>query len=426
LRAVIRHPWRALAAILLLTLIGLGLGLGTVQLVGLYHLRAARLALEKYHSDEAQEHLLVCLQMWPHHGEALFLAARAARRLGTLEEAEFFLDQAEQVREQNKDVVLERVLLQVQRGEVDRLGAYCRALVDRDHPATPLVLEALVRGFINQYRLQEADACLQLWDKRQPDNPQAAFLRGLKYEQQTRPSEAVVGYRHAVELDPGYNDARLRLSGLLLVIGQGAEALPHLEYLQKRKPNNPQVLVYLARCKGMLGQQAEAERLLDDLLARQPTFAPALTERGTLAVRAGQLEEGERWLRQASKLDPGDLPLHYQLYQCLERLGKSEEAQELQPRLKQIEDDIHRIQDIVGSEMQQNPHDAELHYEAGMISLRAGAPKEALRWLQSALRENPRHLGAHKALATYYQKIGESARALQHQEQARQIEAANP
>jgi Tfp pilus assembly protein PilF len=60
-----------------------------------------------------------------------------------------------------------------------------------------------------------------------------------------------------------------------------------------------------------------------------------------------------------------------------------------------------------------------------MISLRAGAAKEGLRWLQSALHENPRHVGAHKALASYYQKIGEAGRALQHQDLARKIEASD-
>jgi tetratricopeptide (TPR) repeat protein len=426
LRAAALHPWRSLSAGLLLTLIGLGLGLAVIQFGAVYHLRAARSDLDRYHSDEAQEHLQACLEVWPHSGEALFLAARAARLLGTLDEAEAFLDQAQQVPGQSQDVALERVLLQVQRGEVDRLGPYCRALIDHEPSATPLVLEALVRGFANQYRLQEAEGCLQIWEERQPDNRQAAFLQGLVHEQRSRPSDAVVSYRRAVELDPGHNDARQRLSGQLLDIGQGAEALPHLEYLQRRRPNNPRVQVYLARCKDMLGQQAEAEKLLDDLLARQPNFAAGLAERGALAVRAGQLEEGERWLRQASQLDPGDLPLHYQLYQCLERRGKADEARALQPRLKQIEDDIQRIQEIVGVQMQRNPHDADLHYEAGMISLRAGAVKEGLRWLQSALRENPRHLPTHKALATYYQNRGEPGRAFQHQELARQIEAALP
>jgi tetratricopeptide (TPR) repeat protein len=420
--AVLRRPWRSLAVLLLVVLIGVGLTLGSMHLRALYHLHAARLAVEQYHSDEAHDHLKACLQTWPENGEALFLAARTARRLGTLDEAEAFLRQAQQLRGQGEDMVLERVLLDVQRGEVDRLASYCRALVDRGHAATPLILEAMTRGYINLYRLQEAENVLELWGERQPDNPQAAYLLGLIYEERSRPSDAAASYRHAVELDPAYLDARLRLGGRLLDTGQGAEALPHLEFLWRRRPDNPQLQVYLARCKDMLGQQAEAEKLLDDLLARQPNLAAALLERGTLAVRAGQLEQAERCLRQAATLDPGDFQIHYQLYQCLEQRGKAEEARALQLHLKEIEADIRRIQEIVGVQMQQNPHDANLHYEAGMISLRAGAAKEGLRWLQSALRENPRHVAAHKALASYYQKTGEPGRAMQHQELARKIE----
>jgi len=107
--------------------------------------------------------------------------------------------------------------------------------------------------------------------------------------------------------------------------------------------------------------------LLDDLLTRQPNFAPALIERGTLAVRAGQ--PGSR--RNAGcgnqqSSTPGDLPLHYQLFQVPGRLGNTRgPGTDSAPQTN--EDDIQRIQVIVGVQMQQNPHDADLHFEAGMI-----------------------------------------------------------
>jgi len=186
--------------------------------------------------------------------------------------------------------------------------------------------------------------------------------------------------------------------------------------LQRRQPENLMVPVYLARCRDRLGQQAEAEQLVDAVLARQPNYAPAHVERAKLAFEADRFTAAEGWLRQASALMPGDLQVHHQLYLCLGKNHKEEEARAVQARLKQIELDIQRIQEIVTVRMQQTPHDAALHYEAGMISLRAGSPAEGLRWLLSALKENPRYVPAHQALAEYYQRTGQPARAARHQE----------
>ena len=71
-------------------------------------------------------------------------------------------------------------------------------------------------------------------------------------------------------------------------------------------------------------------------------------------------------------------------------------------------------------EIQRAPHNPNLHYEAGMIALRAGAIQDALRWFESALREDPNHAPTHRALAEYYQKMGELGRAARHRDLARQ------
>ena len=84
-----------------------------------------------------------------------------------------------------------------------------------------------------------------------------------------------------------------------------------------------------------------------------------------------------------------------------------------------IEADSRRFTEIIRDLMQRSPHDPGLHYELGMIAFRSGSPKEGLRWLESALREDPRHVPAHRGLALYYQKAGQAGRAARHLEQAR-------
>jgi tetratricopeptide (TPR) repeat protein len=111
------------------------------------------------------------------------------------------------------------------------------------------------------------------------------------------------------------------------------------------------------------------------------------------------------------------------LSQCLTNLGRTQEADALQQRLKQIEDDLTHLRDIVNTRMAQSPRDVSLHHEAGMIALRAGSYKEALRWFDSALQIEPNHAPTHRALAEFYQKTGQIGEAQKHWEAAK---AADP
>jgi len=403
----------------LLALIGIGAGMVSIHLQAWHHRRAARAALERYHTREAVTHLQATLAVWPRDPEALLLAARTARRAGALDEADRSLDRYQDVRgPEDEALLLERVLVRVERGELDSVSNFCRARIERDDPATPLILEALARGYLRMYRPREAERSLEEWLRRQPDNPQALLIQGQVHDLQTRQHDAIASYRRALTVDAEMDEARLRLCEALMQMGLAAEALPHLEYLRRRSPDNLMVQVHLARAQDRLGHTEEAEELVEAVLARQPRFPPALAERGKLALRAGRAEEAEKWLRQAVDLEPGDFQAHYQLALCLDRNGKSDEAQKVQARLQQIEEDVKRIQEIATVQMQQHPHDPELHYQAGTIALRAGSVEEGLRWLHNALKEDPNHAPSHKALMEHYQRIGDFRRAREHREKA--------
>ena len=423
-RYLVRHPLRSLAIGGLLSLIVVALGVVGVYLWASHELRQARAAMEHYHTDEAYPHLHAALTIWPRDPETLLLAARAARRRGLFDEADHFLDHYQDVRgNDDPDLVLERVLLRLERGELDSVSKYCQALVERDDPAAPLVLEASAKGCLRMYRPQQASAFLKDWLTRQPDNPQALLIQGQLYELLNGQHDSIASYREALRVDPELDEARLRLCSGLMGLGLTTEAQPQLEYLHRRFPDNLMVQVLLARVYDRAGEQEKAEALVESVLARQPHFSPALIERGKFALRADRNEEAERALREAVALEPGDFQARHQLYLCLEKLGKSDEAQKEQERMQQIEDDLKEIQQISTVKMQQYPHDPELHYKAGMIALRAGSLAEALRWFQSALREDPHHVPTHKALAEHFQRIGDHVRAREHRQQAGLSEA---
>jgi tetratricopeptide (TPR) repeat protein len=421
-----RHPGRALAVVLLLGLIAAGLALAGTQFWAAHHLRAARAALARYHTAEAGPHLRACLRVWPNDPEALLLAARAARRSGLFDEADGFLTRCQEQRGRDDEVTLERALLTAERGDVDAVLPYCQAKVEADDPASPLILEALARGCLRGYRLDDAGWAVETWLRRDPADPMAHLLNGRVKREWLALTEAAAAFRKALEIDPELDEARDQLALVLLDMHEGAEALPHLEYLRRRRPEDPGLAVRLAQCHDLLGQQDEAARLLDEVLTRYPEFLPALEERGKLAVNAGQWGEAESLLRRALALAPGEAGVLRQLDTCLRRMGRDEDARALEPRLQQAKQDLERIHQLVTHEIQQSPHNADLHYEAGMIFVRAGAPADGLRWLEGAVRLNPRHAKAHEALADLYERLGEGAKAARHRRLAREAAAPAP
>ena len=155
--------------------------------------------------------------------------------------------------------------------------------------------------------------------------------------------------------------------------------------------------------------------MLDDLLAEHADYVPALIERGKLALDTVQEEEAERYFRTAMQLAPFDALANYNLYLCLLRRGKKEEARELAKKREKIEKDMNRM-DQLSREVALRPHEASLRCEAGTILLRNGLKEDGRRWLLSALREDPAYAPAHAALGEYYEKEGNDSLAAFHRQ----------
>jgi tetratricopeptide (TPR) repeat protein len=369
-----------------------------------YHFRAAHTELQRYHTPQAVRHLQVCLRVWPRDPDVLLLAARAARRARSYAEAEHLLEMYQQIRGLDNALTLEQLLLSAER-RVDQVAELCWRHVEEGHPDTPLILEALTRGYLRQYRLVEARRCLDHWLQSQPDNPQALCLEGLFHlDYGHARSAAEASYRRAVQVDSDNEEARQGLAVALLDGRNYAEAAEHLEYLRRCQPDNLSVQVGLAECRDAVGDEDEAVRLVDGVLARQPEFAPAAALRGRLALKGGQPAEAEAWLRQAVIRNPIDHRARYNLILALHASGKEEEAQQEQQHLQQIEEDVARFNEIVTKELVQRPRDPALHCALGQLLLRGGQREEGLRWLQSALRLDPQHAPARQALEAYRRK----------------------
>jgi predicted Zn-dependent protease len=414
LHTIWEYPVPSLVTAVLLGLIGLG-GMLTGRFIwGWYQLEKAQRAIDQRDFAQALTHLERCLEVRNGSAETHFLAARTARRAGNLDLAEAHLKTSRQLGEIPERINLERTLLRVQQGELSpATQEKLRALVEQEHPDSSLILECLAKYFIRTYQMTQALGYLNFWLEREPDNIQALLWRAEVHGRQLAPVEALEDYRHIVALDPGHDEARQHLAEGLVTAHQPEAALPHLEYVLERQPDSPALLLAMARCRHLLNQQEEAKKLLDHLLSLTPADPAALSERGRLALAMGQPAEAEEWLRKAWKLAPYERETNYSLYLALTQLGKTAEAAEIFAALEKIDKDLGRLKELTRA-ISQAPHDPALRHEAGMIFLNNGQPKEGLRWLQSALQEDPRYQPTHLELIKYYDSIGDRAQAAEH------------
>jgi tetratricopeptide (TPR) repeat protein len=372
-----------------------------------YHAHAARTELKNYHNPQALQHLKECRKVWPEDPDLLLLAARAERRALHYTEAERLLDEYRKARGLNKAYSFEQLLLAAERN-VDRVAERCRRSLEQDDEDSVLILEALTRGYFRQYQPGAARWCLDRWLEMEPNNAQVHYLDGQFQMNFTHKQDAALAsYRRAVELDPEHEEARVCLAVLLLDPRDktdAEEALKHFEFVADRRADNPGVQIGMAEAYNILGQPEKAIKIADAVLAEKPDHLQALSLRGRLALDQGQYEAAESWLRETLAVDPNIAGARHLLVQCLRHNNKTDEAARLEQESKQIQEDIVRSDEIITHDLPKSPHSAALQCELGKLMLRRGRVEEGLRWLESALHEDPQYTPALDALAEYRKK----------------------
>jgi Tfp pilus assembly protein PilF len=399
--------------LLVVLLLLLGLPLGGQHLWAYWHYREAQKALGLRDFAGAQQHFVQCLKVWSSSTDVHLKAARAARKAGDFEETERLLRRCIDLGGDAEAIYLEQLLVQVQRGRLSDAGPQLVSRVLQNHPDSVAILEVLTLAYIQTYQLPIALECLRRWLELEPDRPEAWLLQAYVFQRLQNPSEALASYRRAVELDPNNDDAQLELAGQLARANEVEAALAQFEFLRQKQGDTPAVLKGLAYCRRAMNQPDEARRLLQAVLIEHPQDWRALAERGRLALEYESAPEAEKWLRQAAAIAPHEGDVTYSFCQCLKRLGKHQEAAEVLAEHERVEKDLAHMADL-SRDIAVSPHDPALRCEAGLLLLRNGLESEGLRWLESALVEDPRHAPTHQALADYYQRAGNSERAEQH------------
>ena len=363
--------------------------------------------------EAGYETLIRRLDKHPDDARALLLAARTARRLERFDSANELLERCQRTSGVTDETTLEWDLLRVQQGDIRGIDTRLRQSIGPDHPAAPLTLEALARGYLRTERLADAARACEMWTALNPATARPWIWRGNIDDRLNNLEKAGKHYETAVGKFPEDPEARLALAGLLLRRKLPAEAAGHFEAALSLAPNDQASLNGLAECLLASGETERAAPLVERVLLANPESPRAVFLRGRILFVRDQPAEAESWLRHASRLAPDDPEPLYQWGQALLAQQKGAEADRVNATLGRLREDLVRLDELIRT-VAKNPDDAAPRHEAGVISLRLGRTTEGLRWLLAAVALRGEHRETHRALAEQYALRGEQERSAFH------------
>jgi tetratricopeptide (TPR) repeat protein len=293
------------------------------------------------------------------------------------------------------------------------------------------IREALARGFMERGLWPAAIDCANELcptpTQPRPENPRYLFLRGLIWEKVTEQFEPHVAEQHAladfsraVELAPKWVEARAHLAGMLYQAGHPLEAAAHFECARGCRPESPEVLLGLARCRVALAQPDVADQILETLTIKYPDHWAGLLERGRLTFHQGQYAVAEECLRRAAAAAP---PYAAEPYRLLGFVLRAENQESAARQVKEKEDSVEAANlrvDVLSTKAKKPGADAALCCEVARDQMELGRPQAGASWYLSALQVDPHYGPAHQALADYFERVGQTSRAARHRQAAQE------
>jgi serine/threonine protein kinase/tetratricopeptide (TPR) repeat protein len=166
-------------------------------------------------------------------------------------------------------------------------------------PNSPLVRIWYANYLASRQRLEQAVAQVELAGGLDPLSPVVMTNVGWTLSYAGRLQDAVAAYRKALELDPNYVQAHMRLSGAYAQLGQFDLATAESETVGRLTARQPASLIGLAVVHAMAGRRREALRVLDQVFTLAGNgYLPAFALAQPYAL-LGDVDRAFEWLERA-------------------------------------------------------------------------------------------------------------------------------
>jgi tetratricopeptide (TPR) repeat protein len=363
----------------------------------------------------AKTHLEAILAICPLSPQAQFLMARTCRR--TRDDAAWHhLHQAESLGWPQHQIVLEQRLLQAEAGDIWNVEEALLDQLNRLPPEEQVILEGVVRGYLNSARFLDAEELATTWINRFPENWQPYLYRGRAKQALGQWNDAIWDYREVLKIRPDSITARRWYADALLASHDYQNALESYRVYCDMVPDDQESLFAVAQCQFSLGHP-EAQAAVEELLARYPQHVDGLILSARISLTEDKPEKALSRLRQAQALGSHDPEFLQVLIQALTLLHRPDDADSMKKQYANVLQKAKQLREL-GEKIQAEPDDASLRYQAGKLALELQQEKEASDWFQSVFWIDPDHRPTHLVLADYWSEHGQPQRAAYHHRRA--------
>src|SRR5262249_18095206 len=149
--------------------------------------------------------------------EAHFLLARACRRTDDVQGWQDHLREAEALQWPREAIARERLCMRLQSGDVRGAETELPGPLGPTDPETVLGGQGLVKGYLAEYRLDDAVEWATSWLEKRPDDWLPSLYRGRAYFEARAMPRAIADLEHVAGRKPGHAEAHHLLADALMV-----------------------------------------------------------------------------------------------------------------------------------------------------------------------------------------------------------------
>jgi Tfp pilus assembly protein PilF len=382
-----------------------------------YCTREAELAIHKRESQQAIDWLQLADDSSP---RTHYLLARAYRRQGDVKSVHEHLKRAKELGFTRELLQREQWLMMAQLGRLRESEKSLTHLMRGDDPHPGEICEALVTGYLRQYRFDDAGIVIDAWKADYPDDPQPHFCLGMVWVHLQTWRKAAAEFRLALDIDSNHHRARIEFARSLTELQKFEEAIASYKVCLEIPEISTQARIGLASCYLPLGNPAKARKMLEQILATDSTHQAARTLMGELCLMDGSHKEAIVWLEPALEKRPNDPVLRHQYAVALHAANRHEEADQHDSFVEEANAAIEAAI-VLMDQLREKSDGAEPRFKIGSTLVKYGSPDEGLLWLKSALEVDPGHISTHEVLAEYFESIDQLDSAKHHRETLKRL-----
>jgi tetratricopeptide (TPR) repeat protein len=158
------------------------------------------------------------------------------------------------------------------------------------------------------------------------ESAEADMLAGEAMDEMKDTPGAIQQFRAAVKANPREPDAHYGLGYLLWIQKQYQEAASEFQAELDNNPDHVQAMLYLADTEIQIRQIENAGPLLEKVVKLNPKLALGHLDLGIVLDQNGRKQDALREMKEAARLDPDNVNVHWRLGRLYRSMGKIDEA----------------------------------------------------------------------------------------------------